>query len=882
MQKYILIITLTFSVSSVLANTKTNITLDWDCKSVNYEGQVQRLPDRERVTAEIKVKSNGDYSIKFKNNIFKDGLKQQVGGFLGGIFGSSTEPTHAVDYSECLEQFRNQFERKVIEEHAQVCRNNTDNCPSSESFSEGFNNKLANQKTVKKINDLPKVPRYFTGHNESYINFDVREKLNDYCIENQEVSLEVMTSQRFIEQVANEVINLNPVVTDDCLERIETQLKENNDFSGCEGNNYPCSVINSARETYSDDNLNFIENKHQLISERAQREYQEKVDAEKEILARSGTIVDPNADIEEKVQQEIDELIEFNADKSSSYCWSDYQIMDGNRRKSIFNYDSIIQQKIPYLKENLKPSCLEDFIENYIAHKYRSSDPLEDELCQNHDCELIRQQKRLFEENLNGMIQYTFGDAAVQYSCNNPLPNNYGDFEQITQLMNNMKQVNQCSPLENGEVKVVDDYATTGVKMRYSLQRNSAQELQANVVINFKDPDEGATTTPEEMMERTQDCIEKASSYFTSANGETIRVNVMTPEQAQSIPNNERPGVNDVGIGESGMRSNSGKYAENVGCGTITHEVLHLMGLCDEYTETQRGYYVNTETGEVSNDAESAKNDENYEFVTAYNQCRAISETPSIMSSHWEAMRLNTGSKTTCSCNEGQDEICRNITRSQNKRMMEFAIRNPFNLMNNYSGMCQWQSIGDGDVVMTAAQINEYNITPTRNLINENRLTIDFNSLELASSGYSLGRMNKYRFTCQCESGDESCQRKLDEIRNFEAEDLYPNSDSCPYPIFKLKEGVTFSDLISKDELIEDQEFKILPNNDIEVFEPPKIPNGSLLHPAHFTRIKYGSCQEKAQTYSMCAKFAYKALAKDCPDRPAVCDKEEQWLLSDQ
>tara|TARA_B100001971_G_scaffold129103_1_gene119113 strand:+ start:168959 stop:171610 length:2652 start_codon:yes stop_codon:yes gene_type:complete len=883
MQKYILIIFTFVFPLSLFADEKTEIVLDWDCKSVNYEGEVQRLPDRARVKAEIKIKDDGRFDIKLKDNIFKEGLEEKVTGFIGGLFGNKKEKTHAVDYTQCLTRFKYDFIMKLEAEHAQMCSGNA-NCPSEQELVLDFNSTLEDQKIVKRMNDLPKVPRYFTGHNESYINFNVREKLIEYCEENKDVSLEILLSRQFIEQVANEVINLNPIANDDCLRKVEGVLKEHNGFTSCEGENYPCNVIADANFLYSDENLNFRENKEKLISEKAKEEQEQRRARENEVLRDEGYITDAPTETARKFREKLEEDIAYNGDKSDSYCWSSYTITDRNRRQSIFNYDNLIQENMAFIRENFKPACLDNFIENYIAHKYKNDDPLLNELCQSHDCAFIRENKQLFEENLNGLIQYTFGDAAVEYSCQNPVE--YGsDFKDVRSLLANMRNVNMCSPLEVGETKVVEDFATTGVKMRYALKRNSTRELQANVVINFETPDADATETQESMMARTKECLETTSSYFNSPNGETIRVNVLTPDEANALPQSERPRVNNVGIGDPEMRSNSGKYASNTGCGTITHEVLHLMGLCDEYRETQRGYYVNTLTGEtVNEDDEAAKSDENVEFVLAYNECRAISETPSIMSSHWDALRFNTASKSSCTCIEGRESRCARLTNEAegNSKLLDFSIRNPFDYMNQYNDICETKTIASKPIY-NESELNDFTVTPTRQIIYNNSVTINMHSLNLAASGGTIGHMNSYRFQCQCTEGDSSCMNRLKNLKEDDLASMNQVTSSCPFPLFGAKKNSEFNEMISRDELEGvESAVNVIGSNEIQIIKPPTNPNATLLHPAHFTRIKYGSCQEKAQTYSMCAKYAYKGLAKDCPDRPAACDEEDQWLLSDQ
>ena len=74
---------------------------------------------------------------------------------------------------------------------------------------------------------------------------------------------------------------------------------------------------------------------------------------------------------------------------------------------------------------------------------------------------------------------------------------------------------------------------------------------------------------------------------------------------------------------------------------------------------------------------------------------------------------------------------------------------------------------------------------------------------------------------------------------------------------------------------------RVVSSDTVQVNAPPTNPtsNFSLLQPAQFTRLKYGSCQSRAEKFNECQRYAY---VSTCEDRPAYCDDESQWLMEEQ
>ena len=103
---------------------------------------------------------------------------------------------------------------------------------------------------------------------------------------------------------------------------------------------------------------------------------------------------------------------------------------------------------------------------------------------------------------------------------------------------------------------------------------------------------------PEYYMNKVRTCMDQANQKLLGPNGEKLKINIQALTK-QNEDDCNRDNAIGIAIGPPDFRSNTGKYGSDIDCPTITHEVLHLLGLCDEYPETEIGFYVSSETGEV-------------------------------------------------------------------------------------------------------------------------------------------------------------------------------------------------------------------------------------------------------------------------------------------
>ncbi len=188
----------------------------------------------------------------------------------------------------------------------------------------------------------------------------------------------------------------------------------------------------------------------------------------------------------------------------------------------------------------------------------------------------------------------------------------------------------QCYELKPGQEKKV--YSGTGLngnkpyKLKRELDGSYSIPLELRFVADEDyDGEVEPDKVPEHYMNKVRECIAEANEKMLGPNGEKLRIVIH-----ESKEECKDKAAKEIKIGAADHRSNNEKYDSDVDCPTMTHEVLHLLHLCDEYVEKKMGFYVNSETGEIMTeildsmeDNKELMDDERYEFKLAYN-CRAI------------------------------------------------------------------------------------------------------------------------------------------------------------------------------------------------------------------------------------------------------------------
>ncbi len=99
---------------------------------------------------------------------------------------------------------------------------------------------------------------------------------------------------------------------------------------------------------------------------------------------------------------------------------------------------------------------------------------------------------------------------------------------------------------------------------------------------------------------KVQNCLKEASRYMKGPNGEKLKISISKPKPS-SINNdnscdNKGQKVHRIKIASQTHRSYVDTYSSDIGCPAITHEILHLTGLCDEYKERGGGTFLDAKT----------------------------------------------------------------------------------------------------------------------------------------------------------------------------------------------------------------------------------------------------------------------------------------------
>lgn len=431
-------------------------------------------------------------------------------------------------------------------------------------------------------------------------------------------------------------------------------------------------------------------------------------------------------------------------------------------------------------------------------------------------------------ERMYGYIHGEAGDAELTKAIECLPKDNLTTIADVLSQVTKSTKISKCDPLRPGEHKVFEiDYNDAYATGNYLLRRTPEGNYQAILNVKFK-PGAGATS-PASMMERAKTCLNHASQFIKGPGGERLQLAVLSAEEIEKLPANQRPKQREISIESATHRSNSGAYAEDVDCPTITHEMLHLMGLCDEYEE------------------KNAKLSQDW-------GCRVVTKTPSIMRSHNQAFEAVAGRSSVCNCST---ETCKAIVSSNDEKLkkiyfsdsiyniIEYQFRNEF--CTEYVG-------------------NYKPVNPNRkaSLISDkgNAFTIENLNIENPNT-HPYYKISVSQFRCNCPANRPDCLEEKQKIIG-DISDIGPTG-TCPSPgMTYVKSGVG-----------------IVPGSvqfpHMLMTSKPRT-TASLLHPNQFKKILAGNCPGIVDGYLECASWAYKGPGNTICNVPARCNDDSYYL----
>ena len=205
---------------------------------------------------------------------------------------------------------------------------------------------------------------------------------------------------------------------------------------------------------------------------------------------------------------------------------------------------------------------------------------------------------------------------------------------EIANSTNEAILIRQCEDIAVGEEKIVLlENNNINVKP-YTITREADSSYSIPLYLKFSpsrnyDGPVDASQVQEHYIEKTKECMEKANPKLLGPHGKQLNIAIKSPPSEQE--GNCKDEIISIRIQRRGARSFSDNYAADIDCPLIAHEIMHLLGLEDEYEERHSGYWVHPETKQVA-PGEARKGSSYFQYLY---DCRVI-RSNSLMAYHFE------------------------------------------------------------------------------------------------------------------------------------------------------------------------------------------------------------------------------------------------------
>ncbi len=421
--------------------------------------------------------------------------------------------------------------------------------------------------------------------------------------------------------------------------------------------------------------------------------------------------------------------IDFTRDLESTFPFE-------GQNQSVFDYPAVVlnhidKSMVGTLAE--KEKIITDFAYQHSEYLqgYRQCSP-------SPECTISNNKRGLVLSALDQMVRTTYGlDAEARFEALCDIPVSMPT-EDLAGILQRTISAANCQSLTPGQHRRVP---ATGFTRSHLLKRDSEGNYFAAFNINFVY--NNGSMTASEMKKSVDNCLKAVRPFMKGPDGESLSLIALSPDKAQLLPEDERPEVTNISVEALGFRSHSGAYRQQVDCSTIVHEMLHNLGLGDEYPES------------LINDGQGST-------------CRVIPTTPSIMKTHTEAFALAVPKETRCTCNDACQRRY-NGTDSEVRKL--FLAGNSDNTVRDFCGPGETVPlpVNDPDRGKRIASFTD-NAGGSFSYIG--RIPTPGPTNEYVSFGY--------RYTCVCPLGNTECEAARTELRRISIEGA-PMATTCNF-----------------------------------------------------------------------------------------------------
>ncbi len=317
--------------------------------------------------------------------------------------------------------------------------------------------------------------------------------------------------------------------------------------------------------------------------------------------------------------QEFERVKKRLSSRCPSQNISDYDVIRVLRDGSPAQYEEMIQTLC-----NNQRDCLQEVFMRLVerisiseipSNCYRRSDhPICQKIISNYSA--IERRLTALATQINPSNDAIFDICSIRSS----------EFSRLQDYIDSLENDIMCSDYTTGETRNVQG----DLFRNYVVTKESDKNYTIPLSLSFHPADDYDGQVPENQVHshyfnRVKGCIDRINTrLFHPHDGSRLHLEILDANAQNSrCMRNTR-----ISIQSSRGHSNSGSYAANINCPVIVHEVLHLLGLNDEYKE-MRGQYVDVNGNVTSRESPTADR-----HALKYD-CRVVQHN-SIMASHRE------------------------------------------------------------------------------------------------------------------------------------------------------------------------------------------------------------------------------------------------------
>lgn len=556
------------------------IKAKWSCFDVYENRGVISLNETKLINAKVNFSKD---SYDFYPDIFND--------FVDTGFPK-------VNSKSCLKRFLSSINQSLDKSNLSCI-----DCDISE-IKEKIKLKALNSKYFKNQKTL-RLARVYSGHEyiSSYVNIQA------YCEERKVTQSELvrLIGEKSLKSLNARALNIS------CLNKLSKLIKNfqiknlNCDFE-------ICKKISDKNE-FLDQILDEIKNEIDI----------------KEMKKKNDLLIDYGFQIANK---DIGDIIQNKALYKSENGNCRYYTLVGG--KNIFYFDKSIEKFIDTKLKYFDEFCRKNFLKRYIKSK---EDLRIKGACLTDKC---KEFEDIYYNNIYKIVSLKVHKDVIQHYCQNYVSGKQLNSKNLDDFWQEVLEVNKCITPKIGEeiiheniIENINNRPTIILNHHHSIKKISENEYQSTLAIEFDEENEEIKNN---MINKVNKCVDEANSYFKSPSGQSLKIKLITNEENQK--RKKQLDLVNIGISDRPFfRSHSKKYSRTINCATIIHELLHLMGLKDEYRESDsagKRIVFYDEEKELAFSEEELKelglNREGFKSKVAYDDCRAHSETLSIMS----------------------------------------------------------------------------------------------------------------------------------------------------------------------------------------------------------------------------------------------------------